>query len=170
MPRAERSAQAGFSLIEVVAAIVVLGLVFSGFATVYGTVLRQGAEPQLTGQALAVADAYLSEITSRAYRDPDSGAVCGGGEAARPLFDDVCDYAALAANGCAATSGACPVLGDCACGRDGQPVAGLGAFRVAVGVTPATLAGIAGLQVQVQVRHDGLAGDGVVLQSFRTDD
>lgn len=170
MPRAERNAQAGFSLIEVVAAIVVLGLVFSGFATVFGTVLRQGAEPQLTSQALGVADAYLSEIASRPFRDPDTGAACAGGEAARPLFDDVCDYAALPANGCTATSGACPVLGDCACGRDGQPIAGLGAFRVEVGVTPATLAAVAGLQVQVRVRHEGLAADGVFLESFRTDD
>ncbi len=170
MPRSDRRRQAGFSLVEVVAAIVVLGLVFSGFATVYGTVLRQGAEPQIASQALGIADAYLSEVASRPYRDPDTGAVCAGGEAARPLFDDVCDYAALAANGCTATSGACPVPGDCACGRDGQPLAGLGGFRVAVGVAPATLAGVAGLEVPVQVRHDGLAGDGVLLRSFRTDD
>ena len=163
-------AQAGYSLIEVVAAIVVLGLVFGGFATVYGTVLQQGAQPQLGSQALAVADAYLSEITSRPYRDPDSGALCGGGEASRPLFDDVCDYNGLVANGCTATSGACPVLGDCACGRDGQPLAGLNAFRVAVGVTPAALSGVTGLDVQVRVTHDGLAADGVLLQSFRAED
>jgi len=163
-------AQGGYSLIEVVAAIVVLGLVFSGFASVYGTVLQQGAQPQLGSQALTVADAYLSEITSRAYRDPDSGALCGGGEAARPLFDDVCDYDGLAQNGCTATSAACPALGDCACGRDGQPLAGLNAFRVAVGVTPATLSGVNGLDVQVRVSHDGLAADGVLLQSFRAED
>jgi MSHA pilin protein MshD len=170
MSRVELHRQGGFSLLEVVAAIVVLGLVFGGFATVYATVLHQGAEPQLRSQALAIADAYLSEITSRPYRDPDSGAVCAGGEASRPLFDDVCDYAGLAANGCTATSAACPVLGSCACGRDGQPVAGLGAFQVAVGAAPATLSGVNGLQVQVQVTHDGLAGDGVILQSFRAED
>ncbi len=166
----ERRRQCGYSLLEVVAAIVVLGLVFGGFVTVYATVLHQGAEPQLESQALTVADAYLGEITSRRYRDPDNGALCGGGEGSRPLFDDVCDYDGLAQNGCTATSGACPVLGDCACGRDGQPITGLGGFRVAVGVTPATLAGVTGLQVQVQVTHDGLAGDGVILQSFRTED
>jgi prepilin-type N-terminal cleavage/methylation domain-containing protein len=170
MRPADRRRQAGFSLLEVVAALVVLGLVFGGFASVYGTVLRQGAEPQLASQALAVADAYLAEITSRPYRDPDSGAVCAGGEGARPLFDDVCDYAGLAANGCTATSAACPALGDCACTRDGAPVDGLYGFRVAVAAAPATLAGRVGLDVQVRVRHDGLAADGVLLQSFRTDD
>lgn len=170
MSRAEHPRQGGYSLIEVVAAIVIIGLVFGGFATVYGTVLRQGAEPQLTSQAIALADATLGEITSRPYRDPDSNAVCGGGEASRPLFDDVCDYNGLAANGCTATSGACPVLGDCACGRDGQPVAGLPGFRVTAAVGPATLTGVNGLQVQVRVTHDGLAADGVLLQSFRSED
>ncbi len=170
MSRVERRRQGGYSLIEVVAAIVIIGLVFGGFATVYGTVLQQGAEPQLASQAIAIGDAYLGEITSRPYRDPDSNALCGGGEASRPLFDDVCDYNGLAANGCTATSGACPVPGDCACGRNGQPLAGLPGFRVAVGVAPATLAGVNGLQVQVRVTHDGLATDGVLLQSFRTAD
>lgn len=162
--------QRGFSLLEVVAAIVVLGLVFGGFVTVYATVLHQSTEPQLEAQALAIADGYLSEITSRPYRDPDTAAVCAGGEAQRPGFDDVCDYNALPQNGCTATSAACPASGDCACGRNGQPQDGLRGFQVMVGVAPATLAGVNGLQVQVQVNHAGLAGAGVNLQAFRCED
>jgi len=170
MRRPELSRQGGYSLLEVVAAIIVLSLMFSGFVTVYSTVLKQSTEPQLDAQAIAIADGYLSEITSRRYRDPDSGAVCGGGEATRPAFDDVCDYNGLAANGCTATSAACPTLGECACGRNGQPQDGLHGFQVTVGVAPATLAGVACLQAQVRVNNAGIAGDGVFLQAFRCDD
>ena len=162
--------QRGFSLLEVVAAIVILGLMFGGFVTVYATILHQSAEPQLGAQAITIADAYMNEITSRAYRDPDTGVLCGGPEAQRTGFDDVCDYDALPQNGCTATSPACPVLGDCPCGRAGQPSDGLPGFQVSVGVVPALLAGVNGLQVQVRVSHAGLAGNGVVLQSFRSED
>jgi len=168
MQRPDR--QRGFSLLEVVAAIVILGLMFAGFVTVYATILHQSSEPQLGVQAVTVADAYLNEITSRPYRDPDTTALCGGPEAQRTAFDDVCDYDALPQNGCTATSAACPALGDCACGRDGQPIAGLPGFQVTVGVAPAALAGVNGLQVQVQVAHAGLAGNGVILQAFRSED
>ena len=170
MRRPDIRLQRGFSLLEVVVAIVVLGLMFGGFVTVYSTILHQSAEPQLGTQAIAIADSYLNEITSRAYRDPDTAALCGGPEAQRPAFDDVCDYDALPQNGCTATSAACPVLGDCACGRDGQPQDGLPGFQVSVSVVPALLAGVNGLQVQVQVSHAGLAGNSVLLQAFRSED
>ena len=170
MRRPDLSRQRGYSLLEVVAAIIVLSLMFGGFVTVYATVLRQTTDPQLQAQALAIADGYLNEIASRSYRDPDSGALCGGGEAQRPGFDDVCDYHALPQNGCTATSAACPTPGDCACGRDGQPQDGLRGFQVAVAAAPATIAGVNGLQIQVRVHHAGLAGDGVMLQAFRCED
>jgi len=162
-------AQRGFALLELVVAIVVLGLIFAGFVSVYGTVLRHGAEPQLQTQAVAVAAAYLDEALRSPYRDPDNGLVCGSQESERPLFDNVCDYDQLLFNGCTATSGACPVAGDCACDRAGVPVDGLRAFDVTLSVNPDNLSGANGLQVQVQVDHDGLAG-GVRLQAFRAED
>jgi MSHA pilin protein MshD len=161
--------QRGFALLELVAAIVVLGLIFAGFVSVYGTVLRHGAEPQLQTQAVAVAAAYLEEALGRAYRDPDNGLICGSQESERPLFDNVCDYDQLSLNGCTATSGSCPVPGNCACDRAGTPVDGLRAFDVTLSVNPGNLSGANGLHVQVQVDHDGLAG-GVRLQAFRAED
>jgi MSHA pilin protein MshD len=169
-PSERRSAQQGFTLLELVVAIVVLGLSFAGFVSVYGTVLRHAAEPQLQTQAVAVAAAYLDEVLGRPYRDPDTGLICGVAEGARPSFDNLCDYDQLPLNGCTATSGACPVAGDCACDRNGLPVDGLRAFAVSLDVNPVNLSGAAGLQVQIQVNHDGLAGDGVRLQAFRAED
>lgn len=170
MPRSESRRQGGFSLIEVIVAIVMLGLIFGGFASLYATVFHEAAEPQLVSQALSVAEGYLSEATSRRYLDPDTNALCGGGEANRTLFDDVCDYNGLAANGCTTTTTACPTLGSCACGRDGAPIDGLKGFVVSVAVTPATWSGVTGVQAQVQVTNSGLATNTVTLQSFRTPD
>lgn len=160
----------GFSLLEVLAAIVVMGLIFAGFVSVYGVVLRNGSDAALQSQADGIASAYLDEILAQPYSDPDDGAVCGTPESNRTAFDNVCDYDGLLQNGCTAVSGACPLPGSCACDRDGQPVDGLRAFDVSVGVTPATIAGVGGLRVRVTVRRDGMAGNGLTLDAFRTGD
>jgi MSHA pilin protein MshD len=175
MPHSERRCaswrrERGFSLLEVVAAIVVMGLIFAGFVSVFGAVLRNGSDAALQSQASGIAAAYLDEILAQPYADPDDGAVCGTPEANRAAFDNVCDYAGLAQNGCNAVSSACPIAGSCACDRDGLPVDGLRAFEVSVGVTPATINGVGGLRIRVTVRHDGMAGNGVTLDAFRTAD
>jgi len=163
-------AQRGFSLLELVVAIVVLGLMFGGFVSVYATVMRQSSDPQLQLQALAIAEAYLNEAASRSFRDPDTAAICAGSEAQRPLFDDVCDYHALPFNGCIATSAICPQLGTCACDRFGQPLDGLRGFDVAFDVVPMTLSGVSGLRLRVGVSHAGLIDSGATLQTFRAED
>ena len=160
----------GFSLLEVLASIVVLSLIFAGFVSVYSTVLKHGSDAELHSQAVAIASAYMDEILLQNYRDPDSGLVCGAPESNRPAFDNLCDYDQLPQNGCTSTSSACPTIGSCACDRNGAPVDGLRAFAVAVDVSPITLSGGAGLQVSVAVNHDGLAGNGVILQAFRAED
>lgn len=160
----------GFSLLEVLAAVVVLGLIFAGFVSVYGTVLRHGSDAELHSQAIAIASSYLDEIISQPFRDPDDDAVCGTPEASRTAFDNVCDYDQLALNGCSAVSSACPVVGGCACDRNGIPVDGLAAFAVSVSVTNMTLFGAGGLRILVDVQNDGLAGNGVILSAFRTED
>lgn len=160
----------GFSLLEVLAAIVILALIFAGFVSAYGTVLRHGSDALLHSQATGIASAYLEEILAQPYRDPDDNAVCGSPEAGRAAFDNVCDYDQLTANGCSATSSACPALGSCACDRTGTPIDGLRAFDVSVDINAVTLSGAAGLQVLVNVRNEGLAGNGVAFTAFRTED
>lgn len=162
--------QGGFSLLEVLAAVVVMGLVFAGFVSAYGTVMKHGGDAQLHGQAVAIAAAYLDEILARPYRDPDDGTLCGTPEASRAAFDDVCDYDGLPQNGCSAVSAACPVPGACACDASGIPIDGLAAFSVSVSVAPVTLSAAGGLQVRVDVRNDGLTGNGVSLLAFRSED
>jgi MSHA pilin protein MshD len=169
-PFRSRTPQSGFSLLELIAAIVVMGLMFAGFVTVYGSVLRQSADAELQDQALAIAAAYLDEVLAQTYRDPETNLICGVPEVARPSFDNACDYDQLPLNGCTGTSSACPTLGDCACDRGGAPVDGLRAFAVTVTVNPANLAGSVGVNVEVTVDHAGLTGGGVTLTAFRSED
>jgi MSHA pilin protein MshD len=164
------AAQRGFSLLEVLASIVVLSLIFAGFISVYGTVMRHGSDAELHSQAITIASAYMDEVLAQAYRDPESSVICGTPEANRPAFDNVCDYDGLPQNGCSTTSSACPSIGSCACDRSGTPVDGLTAFQVEVQVSPVSLNGTNGLQVSVEVDHDGLTGNGVTMQAFRTED
>lgn len=168
--RLRAATELGFSLLEVLASIVVLSLIFAGFVSVYGTVLKHGSDAELHSQAIAIASAYMDEVLAQNYRDPDSSLVCGAPEGSRPAFDNVCDYDQISQNGCTSTSSACPAIGSCACDRQGSPVDGLLAFAVAVDVSPVTLSGGTGLQVSVAVNHTGLTGNGVTLQAFRAED
>ena len=169
-PAYRRRIQRGFSLLEVLAAVVVMGLVFAGFVSAYATVMKHGSDAQLHGQAVAIAASYLDEILERPYRDPDDGTLCSTPEANRAAFDNVCDYDGLPQNGCSTVSSECPAVGACACDSSGDPIDGLTAFGVSVTVTPTTLAGAGGLQVRVDVTHDGLAGNGISLLAFRSED
>ena len=90
--RSARSSQAGFSLIEIVVAIVVVSISLAGTMLVVDTTTRTSAHPMLERQAIAIGEAYLEEILQKSYLDPDDGTVCPSPEASRDLFDNLCDY------------------------------------------------------------------------------
>ena len=101
----------GVSLIELVIAIVIIGI---GLAALTATIIettRHSADPMIQQQAYAIAQSYLEEILSQPFCDPndfslDCHADCtagacgacsgstvpGGGGEVRATFDDVCDY------------------------------------------------------------------------------
>ncbi len=107
-----RRCPAGFSLIEVVVFIVVLGIAFVGMLILYNRVTSASVDPIVRKQALAIASSLLEEIELHAYTfcDPDdpnvytatSTAGCTiveliGPEAGEtrysvPRFDNVNDY------------------------------------------------------------------------------
>jgi MSHA pilin protein MshD len=68
-----RHRSAGFSLIEVVVFIVVLGIAFVGMLVLYNRVTSASVDPMVRKQALAIASSLLEEIELRAYTfcDPD---------------------------------------------------------------------------------------------------
>jgi MSHA pilin protein MshD len=104
----------GFTLIELVITIVIIGVGIAGFAQLLNTSTINSVDPMVRQQANAVARAYLEEIMLKSFCDPDvtidcptdcnagstcSSAVCTNsiGET-RATFDDVCDYQGLPDN------------------------------------------------------------------------
>ena len=110
------SSRRGFSLIEVVVLIVVIGVAMAGVLLIFQNTVRRSADPQVYKQALAIAEAMLDEILLTAY-DPDG---VGG---PRANFNDVDDYIGFA------TSGVNDI--------QGVAVPGLADYNVAVVITPA---------------------------------
>lgn len=86
----------GFSLIELVVAIVVLAAASTGVLLVFAETTARSADPQIRAQARTVSEAYMDEIALQAYRDPDQ-AESGSDEAgeSRGSYDDVWDYRAI---------------------------------------------------------------------------
>jgi MSHA pilin protein MshD len=94
--------QRGFTLIEVIIFIVVVGAGLAGILSVMSTVVKSSADPLVRKQTVAIAESLLEEILLKNYCDPDpAGApapTCGthvvkAGTCPRALFDNVDDYA-----------------------------------------------------------------------------
>ena len=86
----------GFSLIELIVALVVLAAASAGVLLIFAGATARSADPQIRAQARAISEAYMDEILLQAFRDPDQ-AETGGDEAgeARGSYDDVWDYRAI---------------------------------------------------------------------------
>lgn len=132
--------QRGVTLVELVIAIVIVGIAAAALYSAMASIGGRSADPMLRQQSLAIAEAYLEEILSRDFLDPTSHTQCPAPPAGRGAFDNVCDYAGLDDAG--------------ARGADGAPLAGLGGYRVRVAVAPQAFAGLsaaAALRVTVTV-------------------
>ncbi len=71
-PRAPRTAVAGgFSLVEVMVAVVVLGIGLIGLAAVFPYGSKAGFEDRLTTQAVDLASQKMEQLRLKSYFDPD---------------------------------------------------------------------------------------------------
>ena len=140
----------GLTLIELVVAMVVISIALVGVMAVVNYTTRHSADPVLRHQAIAIAEAYMEEISLKNFTDPDTD-----GEVARALFDNVADYAGLVDNG--------------ARDQNGNAVNGLGNYTVAVSVTPQNFGPpgleVAGLRIAVTVTDP--AGEQLTLSGLR---
>ena len=80
--------QRGFTLIEVIIFIVVVGAGLAGILAVSTTSVKSSADPMVRKQSMALADSILEEILQKEYVDPDGVS----GETTRATMDDVDDY------------------------------------------------------------------------------
>jgi len=78
----------GFTLIEVIIFIVVVGAGLAGILAVSTNVVKSSADPMVRKQSMALADSILEEILQKEYADPGGSS----GETTRDTMDDVDDY------------------------------------------------------------------------------
>lgn len=173
----------GTTLVELVTSIVIVSIAVFGLILAIIGVTSTSSDPLAERQGTAIAHSYLEEVLLAGFCDPNfllpgqdcksqcTGSACGaaacGGtgplkEAARGLYDDVCDYDGLSDTG--------PE------DRNGNPLPGLGAYTVTVNVqdsgvtlgSPA-ISSNAGevVRIDVRVSHAALDSD-IVLSTFKT--
>lgn len=137
----------GFTLVEMIVAMVIISVGLAGVLLTFNTVVKSSADPMIQKQMVAVAEELLEEILLKPYAPagtaPTNGlAACGAAPAVRTAFDDVRDYDQYQ------TSGICDV--------DGDAVAGLESYGVSVSVSVASWQGVAGtLRIEVTVTRGG---------------
>jgi MSHA pilin protein MshD len=79
--------QRGMTLVELVIAIVIIGIAAAALYSAMASFAGRSADPMLRQQSVLLAEAYLEEILAQAYADPGAAA-CNQ----RLCFDDVLDY------------------------------------------------------------------------------
>ena len=169
--------QAGFTLIELVLFIAIMGAGVAGTLIAYDFAARGSADPVVKKQALAIAESLLEEIQQMPFTfcDPDDPAVstapspaaCATPEGIGPEgesrsgatpFDNVSDYAGYDS---AADGGIKDITGTL--------ITGLGNYRAQVAVAAAALPGIpAGDALLITVTVTGPANVTVTVDGYRT--
>lgn len=148
--------QHGFSLVETVLFMVVVGVALAAVVNAFNIANRASVDPLLGRQSLAIAQALLEEIQYKDFANPPGGYAGPYNATTRPLFDDVMDYHGLTLSG----------ISDLA----GNAVAGLEGYSASVGVAAAAFGPVpadAGWRITVTVTDP--AGQSLSLDGYRAD-
>ncbi len=147
----------GFTLIEMIIAIVVLAAAVSGILFSFTANIGRSADPMIQQQAIIIAQAYLEEAVLKPYNDPDGGETNSCEEGVRIQYDDVADY---------------DCINDAAGALDqfGGTLPGLNNYNIAVNVSTVNIGApaITARRVDVTVTHDSATSINLVLTAYRT--
>ena len=146
-----RDSQRGVTLVELIVAMVLAGVVMSGIWTAWTLMLRSSADPLVARQELAVAQSLLREIELQ----PLPGTAVAAAMPGRTGFASISDYNGLVLNGISDVEGAA--------------VPGLAGYSARMAVTAMALSGVPasdGWWIAVDV--SGPTGDTLHLASWRS--
>ena len=148
--------QKGFTLIEIIVTIIVIGISAVALLSVFTNLVRGSADPVIQQQATTIAEAYMEEIMLRAFEDP-AVPETGGAEPGetRPVYNDVQDYNSL---------GTTEVRD-----QNDNPIAALVDYDVSVTVTSDSLNTVplgAAMRIDITVSHAAIGN--ILLTGYRT--
>lgn len=180
-----RRGMAGITLVELLVFIVIVSVGLAGILAVFNTVVRRSADPLITKQMTAIAEALLEEIQLMPFTlcDPDDAHAAtatsstvnpadptqcaslpeamgpeAGESRGHPVspFDNVNDYSG-------------PLVVSPVTDIAGNTVAGLTGYSASIAVTQVGLGAIAASEsLQITVTVSGPGGQTVALSGFRT--
>lgn len=146
-----RRSEVGFTLIEMIVAIVILGVGLAGVAVTFSVAIGRSADPVINQQLLSIAEELIEEVQLKPYAASANAAPAG---CARDTYNDVADY-----NGYTTSGQICTV--------DGVAVSALTGYSVSIGVATATLSGVAAAKrITVTVTR---GSQSLTLVGWRTD-
>lgn len=143
--------QRGMTLIEMIVAIVIIGVGLAGVLLAFNTGLKSSADPMLRKQMLAIAEGMLEEILLKPYA-AGPGTISGCN---RANADDVSDYGSYTDQ---------PV-----CDLDGNSIAALSGYRVTVSVDSSASLGSQASDVKMVTVTVNRGTESISLIGYRTD-
>lgn len=140
----------GFTLIEMIMAIVIISVGLAGLLSVFSTGVKSSVDPVVRKQLLSLTEELLEEIALKPFV-AEANVAAGG--CARAVFNDIDDY-----NGYATTGQVCNL--------DGVPIASLDGYSVTVEVVAAALEGVTDARRITVTASRG--SDSITLVGWRT--
>jgi len=147
--------QQGVTLVELVISIVILSVAVVGVLSTLGTIVGRSADPMIREQSIAIAEAYLEEISLAQFAAMGSCPVVPG-SGTRKDFSHICHYNGLSDSG--------------AIDQNGNAIGNLADYDVVVAISSSSnLGGMASADVlRIDVSVTGPTNEIFALSGYRT--
>jgi len=153
---APHSREKGTTLVELVISIVILSVAVVGVLSALGKITGRSADPMIREQSIAIAEAYLEEVSLSQFT-PASGCPSVPGAGGRANYSHICHYNGLADTG--------------AVNQNGLIILGLENYNIAIAVNNSSnLGGLASsVTLRIDVNVTGPTNETFTLSGYRTD-